>query len=638
MAKSTNILHFLYISIIALFMGGCTESDDSDFYNNSYISLSPYINENTKLKATNSSFEENDNIGVFAVPFINGNSTEGDMQTDKYATNIKTTYNASEWISESPIPWYSGHTKVTLYSYHPYNIAASSGNVKNYSFTIKENQSNVSDFKNNDFLWAKSDPSVPTKNKISLPFTHRMSKIRINIKTENGFVAEEIINSTKKIKSIYVDGTVNLSDGSVTIKSDSKKKDIVPYQLPAASTSYDVSVEAIVLPQTISASTDMITLSTSDNSTPYSYKPTSDLVLSSGKMYTFNINIDRTGISVSTESIKDWESYPDIEGNINQPAYKAFDISSLDWSKTRVYKVFDNGIQVAEVAKEYLYKRGIIDVQAIVVYKMSDNGQTDISSGFVVQVMSTTKNAVNEYDPDVNNIHGGNVIWDLTNNVISAYTKGTGSRIDKIEINKGIPIAAQPHAIYTLTLVPDLAKDVDNNEYGIVKIGKQFWMRENLKTEHFRDGSAAEVYYYNDDIKNKEIYGGLYDWTTTVNTKGLAPQGWHVFSYNEFTSLSTYISGTNTNPYYAAGAKLKAARLWTYYYNNTDITGFSALPGGRRAPGGTYSEWITYGQWWTSTEYSNTAARRMYLDYSNTGVWMAYLAKTYYESVRCLRD
>lgn len=633
----TKYNSFLWFLILSVSLWGCNKSD-TDTTNSDIIQFDPYVNGNQLLNATNTFFDVNDNIGVFAVPFINGNTTEGNLQTDKYLTNIKNTYDGSNWNPETTMPWYIGSTKINLYAYYPYSEAASDANTLSYPFSVKKDQSKEADFKNSDFLWSKSESTAPTKNSISLPFTHQMSKIRINIKTESGLVNNDIINSIKTIQNVYLDANINLSDGQVSIVDGAQLDEVIPYQLPSPITGYSVTIEAIVLPQTIPSSTNFISLKSTQDGTPFIYQVQEDLILSEGKLYTFNITVNRTGISVTVGDIENWESHPDIDGNINQPAYKAFDISGLDWDQTRVYKVLDKGIQVAQVVKEYLYKNNIIDAQAIVVYKMSDNGQPDISSGLVAQVMSTTQNNNSEYDTDQNAVHGGNVVWDLTNNVISAYTKGTSSPIDKIEINKGNIVVAQPHAIYTLTLEPDFVKDVDSNKYGIVKIGKQFWMRENLKTEHYRDGSGVDVFYYNDDVSNKNIYGGLYNWAATVNKRGLSPEGWHIPSNDEFISLNTYISGIRTSPYYSAGAKLKASSIWTYYYNNTNLTGFSGLPGGRRLPDGRYNEAVAYGQWWTSDEYNTTTARRMYLDYGNTGVWMTTLAKTYSESIRCLKD
>ena len=79
-----------------------------------------------------------------------------------------------------------------------------------------------------------------------------------------------------------------------------------------------------------------------------------------------------------------------------------------------------------------------------------------------------------------------------------------------------------------------------------VKIGSQVWATENLNVDRFRNGDpipqakTAEEWqnagnnqqpawcYYNNDPKNGESYGKLYNWYAVNDRRGLAPQGWHI--------------------------------------------------------------------------------------------------------------
>jgi hypothetical protein len=106
--------------------------------------------------------------------------------------------------------------------------------------------------------------------------------------------------------------------------------------------------------------------------------------------------------------------------------------------------------------------------------------------------------------------------------------------------------------------ITDKIKDIDGNEYGIVTIGNQIWMAENLRTTKFNDGtpiplvtnheawyklnSPGYCWYDNDEKKYRDVYGALYNWYA-VNTGKLCPKGWHVPSDAEWTELITFLGG-----------------------------------------------------------------------------------------------
>ena len=196
--------------------------------------------------------------------------------------------------------------------------------------------------------------------------------------------------------------------------------------------------------------------------------------------------------------------------------------------------------------------------------------------------------------------------------------------------------------------------DYDGNVYDIVTIGTQVWMKQNLKTTHYKNGAAipnvtdnaawaalatgAYCDYYNTSA-NSTTYGRLYNWFT-VNTGNLCPTGWHVPSDVEWTSLTTNLGGESI-----AGGKLKATTLWNSPNNGaTNSSGFTAIPGGGRYNNGSYSfsgyNSIIgyYGYWWSSTESSivNAWFRGLLYDFNHAG--RENDSKKNGFSVRCLRD
>lgn len=95
--------------------------------------------------------------------------------------------------------------------------------------------------------------------------------------------------------------------------------------------------------------------------------------------------------------------------------------------------------------------------------------------------------------------------------------------------------------------------DYDGNVYNTIIIGKQEWMKENLRVIHYRNGvlipnvtdaqqwgnlhSGARCYYNNDSIANDSVYGALYNWYVISDTGKISPAGWHIPTHEEWTQL-----------------------------------------------------------------------------------------------------
>ena len=164
--------------------------------------------------------------------------------------------------------------------------------------------------------------------------------------------------------------------------------------------------------------------------------------------------------------------------------------------------------------------------------------------------------------------------------------------------------------------------DIDGNTYMTVKIDKQIWMAENLKTTRFNDGTAIPLVtdsaewgndgptygprycWYNNDTTYKNIYGALYCWPA-AGTGKLCPTGWHVPEPAEWTTIINYLGGQNV-----AGGKLKESGTTHWKSPNTGATnesGFTALPGGFRQFYGPFSFIGLKGYWWSSVHYMENA-------------------------------
>ncbi len=193
--------------------------------------------------------------------------------------------------------------------------------------------------------------------------------------------------------------------------------------------------------------------------------------------------------------------------------------------------------------------------------------------------------------------------------------------------------------------------DIDGNVYKTVRIGDQWWMAENLKVTHYRNGeSISDCWAYDDDESNVETYGRLYSWYevnkhVSEGDEGynIAPEGWHVPTDEEWEELAQFIDDQNGynnsgDVWYDVGTHLKATSGWNSDGNGTDDYGFAGLPAGWRTSGYYYGIG-TYTYFWSATEYSSDYAWYRTLTYNYTTFNRYYDSKSQSGySVRCVKD
>jgi uncharacterized protein (TIGR02145 family) len=188
----------------------------------------------------------------------------------------------------------------------------------------------------------------------------------------------------------------------------------------------------------------------------------------------------------------------------------------------------------------------------------------------------------------------------------------------------------------------------ENKEIKSVKIGNQVWMAENLNVAHYRNGdpiptglsnaqweSTTQGAYaiYNDDPANEKIYGKLYNWYAVIDSRALCPAGWHVPSDSEWSTLETYLGGSEV-----AGGKLKSISGWeTPNWGASNSSGFNAFPGGFRS-NGTYGAIGANGFWWSSSEDISNGAWSRLLGDDFSGVDRNDTGRRCGFSVRCVKD
>jgi len=181
----------------------------------------------------------------------------------------------------------------------------------------------------------------------------------------------------------------------------------------------------------------------------------------------------------------------------------------------------------------------------------------------------------------------------------------------------------------------DSVQDYNGNWYRTVTIGSQCWLKENLRSVHYSDGTLiphikndsewenlhryhrAYSFYDNDSALYAKTYGALYTWYAATNSdssitenldnvQGVCPDGWHIPSTKEWEKLAAYVS-CDLGPYFFdysswdnVGQHLKANSSWFDDGNGQDDYGFSAVAGGYRNGIGAYYSMGIQGNWWSS--------------------------------------
>ncbi len=307
------------------------------------------------------------------------------------------------------------------------------------------------------------------------------------------------------------------------------------------------------------------------------------------------------------------------------------------------------------------------------------NCTTNETKADALQLSISTADAVTTTSANVNVTiaNGGNSIitakgicWSTSPNPTISLTTKTNDGIGTTAFNTllnnlapGTTYYVRAYATNSSGTVYSLEITFTTASLDSVTIGTQTWTTKNLDIITYRDGTPIPQVtnagawsnlttgawcYYSHDSNNVTIYGKLYNWyavmgihneaslTNTSLRKQLAPQGWHVPSDTEWTTLTTFLGGEGT-----AGGKMKSTGTTLWFSPNTNATnssGFSGIPAGYCLNNGGFERIGSNVHWWTTTETNSADAWSRDVNYNGDNVFRSYTSKTYGFSVRLLKD
>ncbi len=274
------------------------------------------------------------------------------------------------------------------------------------------------------------------------------------------------------------------------------------------------------------------------------------------------------------------------------------------------------------------------DSSAIVIPSVTTDTLRDIffssatCGGFVVESGWTPVSArgvcwSTSHNPTVNDSHttNGSGTGSFTSHIDSLYANTT--YYVRAYATNSVGTAYGEERSFT-TLPPfycgiDSVTDYDGNAYPTVEIGEQCWMKENLRTTHYADGTEILVGDPNltypmfpttpyrcspgNNNANVPVYGLLYNGYAACGSaltnffQGVCPDGWHLPSQNEYEQLTSYVG--NQSQYVCGGSSIAKSLAspsgWIGTSSNTcsvkycpdenNATGFTAVPAGANGNG-----------------------------------------------------
>lgn len=454
----------LLLGLIAgLAFAGC-KNEVTDIINNTAGTTVSFTSSIIKSRAIDNNWEAGDEIGVYM--------QNADAATSYLNTNVKYT-NSEETIdgftSDTPITYPGGDvTLVNFMAVYPYNENVTDGN---YSFTLGDNLSD------NDIMYASSPLVEAGTNNVDLTFKHKLSKIVLNIKDENG---KPLNDATVSIDKQCKDGVLNMSDGTVTAKEAAEYNSSLQFVNKT-----NGQYEAIVLPDEAREGR-IILVKTSDNKI---YRcPIDNISFDSSKRYTFPVVLYSKDPSVEqpglVPDIDDWTDEGKSEGWVVAPDV---DITT---SKTKYVLIEEQTLAASSpiTVSEENFSGTLLDTDAYCI----EYSRTDASTEATLTVSSSAKTGSKTFTLP-QDMKEGKVIF-----AVGEFTTG-------INISSDVDITLKSVSVYSVnTITPIVPIVIWEGEHNL---GNWNGTSVEYKAEFLKETTEGSTlrFFYKDKTENAQL-------------------------------------------------------------------------------------------------------------------------------------
>ena len=289
---------YFIIGLLSIVLFSCSSSD-------SVIETEPpptpteklpiNISSSVSSSAIDLAFEVGDSIGLYVVNHNADGSAAALQVSGNYVDNMQYTYNTT-WTPATQTYWIDNSTHADFYLYYPYTSSVTS--IEAMPYSVKANQSQLSDYKSSVLMIGKAIGVAPKLSPVRIEAKQVMSLITINLVVGNGFNHASLAAAkvSVKVNTLKTKATANLAPGALTAIGDDT--DIIPFKV--ANNSY----KAIVVPQAVGEG-NLITVNVDGRNFDLP-KTTNFRGFEAGKKYIFNVTLSRDTSGVNVNITK-WE-------------------------------------------------------------------------------------------------------------------------------------------------------------------------------------------------------------------------------------------------------------------------------------------------------------------------------------------
>lgn len=281
----------------ALLLASCDKAEEIAVDDGSIRFVMQYP---SATRATETSFEQGDKIGLFLTEYTD--ETPAPLQiSGNWANNVAATLEGTEWVTAKKIFW--SDNRMDAYGYYPY-MSLTSVDEQPFSIALDQSTERTGDqlggYEASDFLWAKTEGVDQSTETVTLQFSHRCSKLVIQLVKGPSYEGELPDSATVYIHNVVPTATIDLATGAVT-------KDIFgEVATVKARKVNNATYEAIMIPQRIESRRPFIEIVVNN----ISYLLEDTFQFKAGMQHTLslviNSNPDQVSVDIGGEIVGGW--------------------------------------------------------------------------------------------------------------------------------------------------------------------------------------------------------------------------------------------------------------------------------------------------------------------------------------------